>query len=66
MLPGEPSTGSRFAGTLCISRRIFFAPTITSQAAGEAFIARLMQRTEDREPPSGPNVAGAQRAAFRE
>ena len=46
--------------------KIFFAPTATSQAAGEAFIARLMLRKEDREPPSGPNVASAQLAAFRE
>src|SRR6266481_7984712 len=51
---------------LTVLRKIFFAPTTTSQAAGEAFIARLMQRTEDREPPSGPNVANAQLAAFRE
>src|SRR6266404_790538 len=49
-----------------VLQKIFFAPTTTSQAAGEAFIARLMQRTEDREPPSGPNVASAQLAAFRE
>src|SRR5439155_23392272 len=49
-----------------VLRKIFFAPTTTSQAAGEAFIARLMQRKEDREPPSGPTVASAQLAAFRE
>jgi len=49
-----------------VLQKIFFAPTTKSQAAGEAFIARLMQRTEDRDPPSGPNVAGAQLAAFRE
>jgi pimeloyl-ACP methyl ester carboxylesterase len=46
--------------------KIFFAPTSTSQAAGEAFIARLMQRQDDRDPPSGPNVAKAQIIAFRE
>jgi pimeloyl-ACP methyl ester carboxylesterase len=40
--------------------------TSRDNAAGEAFIARLMQRKEDREPPSGPNVGGAQLAAFRE
>src|SRR5882724_1959736 len=51
---------------LTVLQKIFFPPTATSQAAGEAFIARLMQRTEDREPPSGPNVASAQLAAFRE
>jgi pimeloyl-ACP methyl ester carboxylesterase len=49
-----------------VLQKIFFAPTTTSQAAGAAFIARLMQRTEDRDPPSGPNVATAQLAAFRE
>src|SRR2546425_9812003 len=37
-----------------VLQKIFFAPTKTSQAAGEAFIARLMQRKEDREPPPGP------------
>ncbi len=49
-----------------VLQKIFFAPTATSQAAGEAFIARLMQRKDDREPPSGPNVAAAQLTAFRE
>ena len=46
--------------------KIFFAPTPSSQAAGRAFIERLVQRREDREPPSGPGVAAAQMAAFRE
>ena len=46
--------------------KLFFAPTPSSQAAGEAFIGRLLQRKQDREPPSGPEVAGAQIAAFRE
>lgn len=49
-----------------VLQRIFFAPTSTSQLAGEAFIGRLMQRKEDREPISGPEVAQAQMAAFRE
>ena len=49
-----------------VLQKIFFAPTTTSQAAGGAFISRLMQRQDDREPPSGPNVAKAQTAAFRE
>jgi len=35
------------------------------QAAGEAFVTRLAQRTHDREPISGPKVATAQIAAFR-
>ena len=47
-------------------QKIFFAPTASSQAAGEAFIGRLAQRKEDLEPPSGPEVAQAQIAAFRE
>src|SRR5499426_1290362 len=46
--------------------KIFFTPSEASQAAGQAFVNRLMQRTEDREPPSGPAVAQAQMAAFRE
>jgi pimeloyl-ACP methyl ester carboxylesterase len=49
-----------------VLQKIFFAPTQTSQAAGAAFIERLMQRKQDREPPSGPEVAQAQMAAFRE
>jgi Predicted hydrolases or acyltransferases (alpha/beta hydrolase superfamily) len=49
-----------------VLQKIFFAPTPSSQSAGEAFVARLARRTEDREPPSGPEVAGAQLAAFRE
>src|SRR5262249_18925487 len=34
-----------------VLQKIFFAPTTTSQGAGEAFIARLMQRKDDRDPP---------------
>ena len=49
-----------------VLQKIFFAQTTTSQAAGEAFIARLMQRKDDRDPPAGPNVGAAQLAAFRE
>jgi pimeloyl-ACP methyl ester carboxylesterase len=49
-----------------VLQKIFFAQTTPSQAAGAAFIARLMERKDDREPPSGPNVAKAQIAAFRE
>jgi len=45
--------------------QFFFTPSASSQAAGEAFLARLSQRTEDREPVSGPAVATAQIAAFR-
>ena len=49
-----------------VLQKIFFAPTESSQAAGEAFINRLLQRKEDREPVSGPDVAQAQMAAFRD
>ena len=49
-----------------VLQKIFFAPTETSQAAGKAFVDRLMQRKEDREPASGAEVAQAQIAAFRE
>jgi pimeloyl-ACP methyl ester carboxylesterase len=49
-----------------VLQKIFFAPTDSSQAAGAAFIDRLMQRKEDREPISGPGVAAAQMAAFHE
>ena len=49
-----------------VLQKIFFAPTETSQAAGKEFIGRLIQRQTDREPISGPEVAQAQMAAFRE
>jgi pimeloyl-ACP methyl ester carboxylesterase len=49
-----------------VLRKIFFAPTSSSQAAGGAFIDRLARRTEDLDTPSGPDVAAAQMAAFRE
>jgi len=49
-----------------VLQRIFFAPTDSSQAAGGAFIERLLQRTQDREPNSGPAVAKAQMTAFRD
>ncbi len=49
-----------------VLQKIFFAPTASSQTAGEAFIARLAQRREDLEPVSGTEVARAQLAAFRD
>jgi pimeloyl-ACP methyl ester carboxylesterase len=49
-----------------VLQKIFFAPTPSSQAAGGAFIERLLQRTEDLDAPSGPEVAAAQMTAFRE
>jgi pimeloyl-ACP methyl ester carboxylesterase len=45
--------------------RLFFAPSKSSQAAGEAFVARLAERKQDREPLAGANVAMAQITAFR-
>jgi pimeloyl-ACP methyl ester carboxylesterase len=49
-----------------VLQKIFFTPTSTGQAAGAALVDRLMQRREDRDPPSGPAAATAQMAAFRE
>src|SRR5258706_1894482 len=49
-----------------VLKKIFFTSSPASQAAGQAFIERLMQRKDDREPPSGPNIGAAQTAAFRE
>jgi pimeloyl-ACP methyl ester carboxylesterase len=45
--------------------KLFFAPSKSSQAAGDAFVARLAERKEVREPVSGPKVAKAQITAFR-
>src|SRR6266850_4998625 len=49
-----------------VLKKIFFTSSTTSQTLSEAFIRRLSQREDDLEPPAGPNVAGAQIAAFRE
>jgi pimeloyl-ACP methyl ester carboxylesterase len=49
-----------------ILQKIFFTPTANGQAAGAAFVQRLMQRQQDLDPPSGQDVASAQMAAFRE
>jgi len=64
----KPELKKIFASDLPASQRLvklFFAPTASSQAAGEAFVARLGQRNQDREPVSGAEVAKAQIAAFR-
>jgi pimeloyl-ACP methyl ester carboxylesterase len=45
--------------------KLFFTSSESSQAAGQAFVTRLLARSEDREPLSGPKVAQAQIAAFR-
>ena len=49
-----------------VLKKIFFTASPSSQAAGDAFIRRLSQRKDDLDPVSGPKVAGAQIAAFRE
>ena len=45
--------------------KLFFPPSESSQAAGQAFVTRLAARTGEWEPISGPKVAQAQIAAFR-
>ncbi len=49
-----------------VLKKIFFTSSPMSQAAAEAFVPRLAARRADLDPPSGPNVASAQIAAFRE
>lgn len=49
-----------------VLKKIFFTSSPASQGAGEAFIRRLSQRKDDRDSVSGPMVANAQMAAFRE
>jgi pimeloyl-ACP methyl ester carboxylesterase len=49
-----------------VLQKIFFAPTESSQAAGAAFVNRLLERKQDREPVSGGDVAKAQMMAFRD
>ena len=49
-----------------VLQKIFFTPSQASQAAGEAFVGRIVRRKEDLDPPSGREVAQAQMAAFRE
>jgi pimeloyl-ACP methyl ester carboxylesterase len=49
-----------------VLKKIFFTSSPASQASGEAFIRRLSQRKDDLDPVSGPKVANAQMAAFRE
>src|ERR1700675_2111284 len=42
-----------------VLRKIFFTSSAASQAAAEAFVHRISQRSDDRDPVSGPNVARA-------
>jgi len=43
---------------------LFFSPTATSQAAADAFLARLDERAEDRDAPVTNETIGAQLAAL--
>ena len=43
---------------------LFFSPTATSQAAADAFLARLDERTEDRDAPVSNQTIGAQITAL--
>jgi fermentation-respiration switch protein FrsA (DUF1100 family) len=49
-----------------VLKKIFFAASSSSQVAADAFARRLSLRKDDLDPVSGPKVAGAQMAAFRE
>ncbi len=49
-----------------ILQKIFFTFSANGQAAGAAFVQRLMERKDDLDGVSGPEVASAQIAAFRE
>jgi pimeloyl-ACP methyl ester carboxylesterase len=49
-----------------VLKKVFFTSSPTSQALGEAFVKRLSEHKDDLDPPSGPKVAAAQIAAFRE
>jgi pimeloyl-ACP methyl ester carboxylesterase len=49
-----------------VLQKIFFTPTSSGQAAGAAFVDRLAERKEDLDGVSGPGVANAQIAAFRD
>jgi len=43
---------------------LFFSPTATSQAAGDAFLARLDERADDRDEPVSNETIGAQITAL--
>ena len=49
-----------------VLQKIFFTPTPSGQAAGAAFVEGLAERKEDLDGVSGPEVANAQIAAFRD
>ena len=49
-----------------VLQKIFFTLTPSGQAAGTAFVERLEERKQDLDGVSGPDVANAQMAAFRD
>src|ERR1700733_14983014 len=49
-----------------VLQKIFFTLTPSGQAAGASFVERLTERRDDLDGVSGPEVANAQVAAFRE
>ena len=49
-----------------VLKKIFFTLTPSGQAAGVAFVERLAERNQDLDGVSGPEVATAQMAAFRD
>ncbi len=49
-----------------VLQKIFFTLTPSGQAAGASFVQRLAERRDDLDGVSGPSVANAQMAAFRE
>ena len=49
-----------------VLQKIFFTLTPSGQAAGASFVERLAERKEDLDGVSGPEVADAQMAAFRD
>jgi len=49
-----------------VLQKIFFTLTPSGQAAGASFVQRLAERRDDPDGVSGPSVANAQMAAFRE
>jgi pimeloyl-ACP methyl ester carboxylesterase len=49
-----------------VLQKIFFTLTPSGQTAGASFVERLAERKEDLDGVSGPEVANAQMAAFRD
>jgi len=70
--PGPASTGAILQAALEKGRAqgkhpkhfLFFSPTATSQAAADAFLARLDERTDGRDAPASNETIGAQITAL--